>query len=487
MRTVEQAQFRLGQLRIEDIKLDAKSRDDIPALLRGLQHIYKNEKTRSELFALLEAHICPGVDRSVGRPGMNMWKILVLGILKQGLGCDFDRLHELANQHKTVRQMMGHGDFADDAYYEYQTVIDNISLLTPELLAEVGKLVVKTGHEVAKKNLGAPLRCRCDSFVVETNVHYPTDLNLLWDAMRCLIRETGKAARKFEVGGWRQSEQLSRKVHKLFNRVRGRRKRQEKDVRAYLGYCGPLVDRAEETIPELREKGALQGKIEEIECFIRHARRQIDQVYRRLLRGETIPQEEKVFSIFEEHTRWIQKGKAGVPVELGVPVCIIEDQHQFILDYKILWEGGDTDIAVSMIHNAQKKYPELRACSFDRGFHSPSNRSELDEMLDLNALPRKGKLSRIEREREEAEDFKFARRQHPAVESAINNLEQRGLDRVRTRGADGFSRTVALSILALNLHWVAATGAAATATRSLISLPDCSVPSRAIGFPCSKS
>ena len=99
-----------------------------------------------------------------------------------------------------------------------------------------------------------------------------TDLNLLWDAMRCLIRETGKAARKFEVGGWRQSEQLSRKLHKLFNRVRGRRKRQETDVRAYLRYCGPLV--AEKTISELREKGALQGKIEEIEYFIRHARRQ---------------------------------------------------------------------------------------------------------------------------------------------------------------------------------------------------------------------
>ena len=105
-----------------------------------------------------------------------------------------------------------------------------------------------------------------------------------------------------------------------------------------------------------------------------------------------------------------------------------------------------------MIRDVQKKYPELRACSFNRGFHSPSNRLELDEILDLNALPRKGKLSRIEREREEAEDFKFARQQHPAVESAINNLEQRGLDRVRTRGADGFSRTVALSILALNLH-----------------------------------
>ena len=129
-----------------------------------------------------------------------------------------------------------------------------------------------------------------------------------------------------------------------------------------MRYCGPLV--AEETIPELREKGALQEKVEEmtpcaattkwIAVFCGAKR------YRRRKRY-----------LFEEHTRWIQKGKAGVPVELGVPVCIIEDQYQFILDHKILWEGGD--IAVSMIHDAQKKYPELRACS--AGFTVPSTDS----------------------------------------------------------------------------------------------------------------
>ena len=91
-------------------------------------------------------------------------------------------------------------------------------------------------------------------------------------------------------------------------------------------------------------------------------------------------------------------------------------------------------------------------CSFDRGFHSPANRVRLDELLDLNVLPRKGRLNRAERERESDEAFAAARRQHPAVESAINHLEHRGLDRVRTRGADGFARTVALSVLAANLH-----------------------------------
>ena len=166
----------------------------------------------------------------------------------------------------------------------------------------------------------------------------------------------------------------------------------------------------------------------------------------------TIAHDEKVFSIFEEHTRWVSKGKAGCAVELGVPVCVVEDQFQFILHHKILWEGSDTDIAVSVINETQALHRDLRVCSFDRGFHSPGNRGQLDAMLDLNALPRKGRLSVAEREREQAQAFAEARRQHPAVESAINNLEHRGLDRVRSHGADGFAHTVALSILAANLH-----------------------------------
>ena len=67
-----------------------------------------------------------------------------------------------------------------------------------------------------------------------------------------------------------------------------------------------------------------------IENYQGYGLRQLDQVRRRLLDGETIAHEEKVFSIFEPHTRWIVKGKAGVPVELGLPVCILEDQHQFV-------------------------------------------------------------------------------------------------------------------------------------------------------------
>ena len=105
-----------------------------------------------------------------------------------------------------------------------------------------------------------------------------------------------------------------------------------------------------------------------------------------------------------------------------------------------------------MIRQAQAKYPDLRLCSFDRGFHSPENRRRLDELLDHNVLPRKGRLSKADQERESEATFQKARRQHPAVESAINNLEHRGLDRVLAYGASGFDRMVSLSMVAFNVH-----------------------------------
>ena len=151
MREVLRSQLQLGEVAIDKVWINPKSRDDIPAVLKGLQHIWCDEASREQLYALLDEHILPEADRTVGRPGMDLWQVLVLGVLKQGLGCDFDRLHELTNHHDTIRAFLGHSDFGDKTHYEYQTVVDNVSLLTPELLSAVGRLVVESGHKVAKK------------------------------------------------------------------------------------------------------------------------------------------------------------------------------------------------------------------------------------------------------------------------------------------------------------------------------------------------
>ena len=160
-----------------------------------------------------------------------------MAVVKQGLGCDFDRLHELANQHKTLRNFFGHTD-SDKKRYHYQTLVDNVSLLTPELLGKVNLLIVESGHTVMGKKPGEPLRGRCDSFVVETNVRYPTDVSLLRDAILCMLRYAERAASKHKVLGLRQWKKLQKSVKDLFNKVRKTRGASRKDIKAYLKACG---------------------------------------------------------------------------------------------------------------------------------------------------------------------------------------------------------------------------------------------------------
>ena len=131
---------------------------------------------------------------------------------------------------------------------------------------------------------------------------------------------------------------------------------------------------------------------------------------------------------------------------------MLEDQHPFILDWQLQWHGGDVDVAVPLVVACQAQYPELRGCSFDRGFHSPANQQQLATMLEHVALPAKGRGTEASRAREGAASFVARRRRHPGVESAIHALESHGLERVRTHGREGFERTVGISILAANLH-----------------------------------
>ena len=455
MRKTKDLQLELAGTSIENIKFNIKSRDDIPAILIGLQHIYTNPETRERLFSLLEEKFLPEVSFHTGRPGMDTWRVVVLGVVKQGLGCDYDRLHELANHHDTVRKMLGHSGYGDEYEYGLQTIIDNVSVLSPELLKEISSIVVDSGHAVSKKKPGEGLRGRCDSFPVKTDVEYPTDVGLLWDATRSMIREAVGAARFNGLGGWRQQGHLLGKGGKLFNGARTSRNRNrsgEGAVERYVRFCEDVSARVEKTLCELVAEGVPAWRIEKIKGFLRHCRRQADQVRRRLIFGEVIPHEEKVFSVFEPHTRWIAKGKAGVAVEFGVPVCVVEDQYQFILNHRVMWKESDVEACVPFIEETLEMYPEFGTCSFDQGFHSQKNRKRLEEVLEGNYLPKKGKLGKKDRQRQGSEEFVEARRQHPAIESAINALNHKGCDKVRVRGKEGFARSVALSVLAANIH-----------------------------------
>ncbi len=151
MRNVANPQLQLGELDIADIKIDTRSRDDIPQLLQGLQHLYSDETSREKIFHILEKLTADGTSTELGRPGMALWKVLVMGSIRLNLNCDYDRLLELVNQHKTIRQMLGHGLVDDDETYSLQTVKDNVQKFTPEILDEINQIVVAAGHSQKKK------------------------------------------------------------------------------------------------------------------------------------------------------------------------------------------------------------------------------------------------------------------------------------------------------------------------------------------------
>ncbi len=466
MRQSFNPQLQFNQVPIENIRIDIKSRDDIPQLLLGLQHIYIHKKIFSQVLDILEKYISPDKDHRNGRPGMDLWKILVLGVLRLNLNCDYDRLLEMVNNHKTIRQMLGHGMKDKDHEYKLQTLKDNVQLLTPELLDEINQLVVHEGHNLVKKN-GEELKGRCDSFVVETNVHYPTDINLLFDAIRKVITLTAVLCSILGVFGWRQSSSNLRKIKKSFTLARKlkkstsknsdvREKREEEIKAAHQTYIDEVIiylKRVTESIGEIKGGGIeILKKVAEIQMYMDHAYRQIDQISRRVINGEKIPHNEKVFSLFEEHTEWISKGKAGVPVELGLKVCILEDQFGFILHYQVMQNQTDDQIAFSMVKESQDKFESLTTCSFDKGFHSPANQEELRKNLDFVVLPKKGKLSVEDKKHQYSEEFIGLRHKHSAVESGINALEVHGLDRCPDRGLESFNRYVALAVLGRNFQ-----------------------------------
>jgi IS5 family transposase len=482
MRTVLNPQLTLTEIDIGAIPISLKSRDDIPKLLLGLQYIYTHPEVREAVFEILKEVVPNRVGGkgkakvSLGRPGMEQWRILVLGSLRLCLNIDYDRLVDLANYHVMIRQMMGHPgpmDDLDPTEYTLQTVKDNLRLFTPEILGRIQEVVVRAGHEFVKKNdsrkFSEKLVARVDSFVVETDVHYPTDVNLLLDAIRKVVTICGRTSAERDWSEWRQYQHNARAFKRKCRKIGKLKRSNAKDEvkrearnqeirqahRDYIEEAEGYLERARETHAKL-EKAAkadlmLGVELKELDRFMHHAERQIDQIRRRVLQGEIIPHEEKVFSIFEEHTEWVSKGKAGVPVELGLKVAVVEDQYGFILNHQVLQRTEDVQAAVPLIEDTQKQYGTLDSASFDKGFHSSENQTDLQRIVKRVVMPKKGKLSAADIERESDPDFVRFRKKHSAVESAINALECHGLDRCLDHGIVGFERYVALAVLARNV------------------------------------
>ncbi len=222
--------------------------------------------------------------------------------------------------------------------------------------------------------------------------------------------------------------------------------------------CQLMLTKLKSTFELLKQSNHIKAaQVDLFKEFLGHAHRQIDQINRRVILKQVIPHSEKVFSLFNPFTEWISKGKAGVPVELGLRVSISTDQQGFILGHKTMMQEQDVDVAIAIITKVKEHFDNVYSASFDRGYYSPSNQEELSKLVQKVILPKKGKISKSEQNKIRADkEHVILRRKHSAVESNINALEHHALDRCPDRGIDNFRKYVSMSVVAHKTHLIGA-------------------------------
>ena len=431
------------------------SRDDIDKLIMGYNVILQTPHLRDAIIDILSTGL--NLSDDVGREGMDYWTIFVFGSARVALDIDYDRLQNLANNHAGLRRVVGLGELDSHQQYGLTTLKDNIRLITEKILDEINTLIVKEGQSyVHPYSQNTMLNCRADSYVAMTDVHFPTDISLLFDAVRKVIELVGQLCKSNNIKGYRQYKQNRDKLKKLMHRARRSKKLKETEIKAahqaYIDCAIEQLEKAQAQLDLIKTNGILLIQQSDIEEYQQYAATFIDQIERRVLNGETISHEEKIFSIFEPHTEWVSKGKSGVPVELGVKLAVVQDQHQFILHHHVMQQQQDVDIAQDLIRAVEEKYGKIDSISLDRGFWSVENEAALKERVRKVVMPKKGYKNQERQTIENEKEFVKLRHQHSGVESGISALQEHGLKKVPDHSVEGYKRYISFGIVGYNIH-----------------------------------
>jgi len=459
---------RLDSLPISEVTLNLDCRDEIIPILRALQHLYGYAPLRRKLLGLVGKDINQSTSRKHGRRGMNYWEVVVLAAVRLGCNLDYDKLQDLAENHRRLRQIMGIGDWqAEEVDFDWRRLEDNVIKLRPETLEKINDLIVGAGHALEPRAIET---VRGDTFVVETNIHYPTESSLIGDGLRKVVTLAARLARERGLPGWRQHTHLLHTVKKQVREIGRASGAKSKNGSAHVraGYkellllAGKLLQRGRELAAALQApenlsvfnlKGGAEAK--ELLHYADLTAQVCDTARRRVLEGETVANEDKIFSIFEPHTELIVRGKQPNPTQFGHRTLVIEDAVGFVVAYRVVAAGVlDQDLVVPVMRDLQDRYDgKIASASFDRGFHTPENQEALAEIVRTPCIASKGQEKGRQQHEEGTVAFRKARKHHPGVESAIGALQAgNGLKRCRDRSEKGYERYVGLGILGRNLQ-----------------------------------
>ena len=462
MRKRFEQQRELGLKRIEETGLLLTGRDATPALIKSLVTIFKTPQYHEPILTLIEERLSKG-KKNTGRRGLDYWQLFVLSSFRMGLNLSYDRLADMVGADTHFRQLLG---IETESYFprktiRYQRIIDNLQLIGDDLLKKINTIIVGFGHDVFKKKGTAALFVKTDSFVVLSNVHFPTDYNLLWDSSRKALEVVRDLKEKHcQIGGWRKWNDWFKSL-KNWSRAIGQiaaRGGKNKEV-ALTKATAAYLEKGNLLLLKLKEskKSFPLNDVEDLslhlnlEVFMDLMEKHLDLLERRILKEEKIPHSEKLFSIFEQYTEWIVKGKRNPSVELGKKVSITTDQYGLLLDHYIMENEADSEIVIATADRLLPLY-SIASWSFDKGYWHWENKELLSTAVPFVVMPKKGKRNKEETVLEKSSLFKKRRNKHSAIESNINELENRGLDKCPDKGFRGFKRYVAAGIVAYNLH-----------------------------------
>lgn len=467
MRKAINLQLKLDAPEINNIEFDLNSRHELEPILMALKYFYDHPQLLKKIMKLIAKDILGDKNAQLGCPGLLYWEILVLAAVRIGCNYNFDALLDQANQHKKLRLMLGLGEW-DNKHYARSTIQGNLSKLTEETLREISNLIVAEGHQLVPKAIE---KVRGDSVVVQTNIHHPTDANLIIDGVRKVLGFAKKLGHLFSVSKWRQVNHQMKKAKQLYRQIQAacRSKKADKQAKVTPLY-DELITQAVELVTvafDFKEKlepttiandalrRAAEMAMDELDFYMAATLYVCDLADRRVLKGEEIPHADKIFSLFETHTEMINRGKSPYPLEFGHLLYLVEDQAHFIVDFKILENGiTERDVLLPQMRKLQRRARnKIKAASFDEGFYTPENLKGLQELVETACLPKKGRPCEEDKERQNTPAYRAARRRHAGIESAIHALVWgNGLARCPDKGLEGYRRYVALGIVGRNLQ-----------------------------------
>ncbi len=463
MRQHYNKQYRFDCTPIAELMLNYECRDEVVPVLAGLQHLYTCSALRNKVVKLVAQDINEDSRRDVGRPGFDDWQIVVLAAVRLGCNYDYDKLQDQAENHRALRTMLGVGQWNESTSFSARRIRDTLCQLEPATIVAINETIVSYGQELHGE---AAESVRADSFVVETDIHHPTESSLIGDGMRKIIPLCVDLANEIGEAGWRQSKHLLTRIKQHVRTIAQVSASKSPKVKArlpgayerLLDRAALILDRAKTLQIEADTNGVSIESLalaKELQDWIELTEQVCDTAYRRVILDEHVPNSDKLFSLFETHTQLYRRGKAGTPNQFGRLVLVFEDGAGFISHYHLMdRDARDADVVVDQTRKAQKKHKgAIKTASFDRGFYTSENEEELSKIVDETCVAPRHPQQYAERLAKGSVEFHRLRQRHPGIESAIGALQSgNGLKRCRDHSEVGFERYLGLAILGRNIH-----------------------------------